>query len=152
MTKTEVMKKCHFTSDLSREQLEKLANMAEEKVFEVGEDLSKQGRIQEKLYIIVDGLVGMYLELGPMTRRQIQAASNYDVVGWSAMLPPSRSTATATAIETTKALVFSGKELLKLCEANPEIGYRLNRGLASVVANRLHHAYIQLMGVTSSQD
>lgn len=62
------------------------------------------------MYVIEDGLVGLYLELGPMTHRQIQAASNFDVIAWSAMLPPYRSTTTAKAIETTKALVFHGTD------------------------------------------
>jgi len=149
--KVEVLKKCPFFGDLTDEQLTTLANMASTKTFEVGENLAKQGRTQEKMYVIEDGLVGLYLELGPMTHRQIQAASNYDIIGWSAMLPPYRSTTTAKAIETTKVLVFNGTDLLGLCHTMPAIGCKVNRGLASVVAQRLHHAYTQLMGVTSQE-
>ena len=151
MSKIDILKKCAFFTDLTDEQLKTLANMASTQTFEVGEALAKQGRTQEKMYVIEDGLVGLYLELGPMTHRQIQAASNFDVIGWSAMLPPYRSTTTVKAIETTKVLVFHGTDLMGLCHTVPPIGCKVHRGLSAVVAQRLHHAYTQLMGVTSQE-
>ena len=148
MTKLKVLKKCPFVRDLNDEQLSEIAAISHSEVFEVGADLSKEGKTQEKLYLIEDGLVGIYLELGPMNRRQLQAASNFEVVGWSALLPPYRASATVKAIETTKVLAVNGKELLSLCDKYPEIGYKVNRGLASLIAVRLRHAFTQLMGIT----
>ena len=148
MAKLEVLKRCPFVRELNDEQLNKMAEIAHPEVFEVGESLSKQGRTQEKIYLIEDGLVGIYLELGPMSQRQLQAASNFEVVAWSAMIPPYRCMTTVKAIETTKVLAINGKELLDLCDMYPEIGYKVNRGLASVIAIRLQHAFTQLMGVT----
>ena len=148
MTKLEVLKRCPFVRELDDEQLNKMAEICHSEVFEVGESICKQGRAQEKVYLIEDGLVGIYLELGPMNQRQLQAASNFEVVGWSAMLPPYRCSATVKAIETTKILAFNGKDLLNLCDTYPEIGYKVNRGLASLIAVRLQHAFTQLMGVT----
>ena len=148
MTKLEVLKRCPFVRELNDEQLNVMAEMCDTEVFEVGESLCKQGRTQEKIYLIEDGLVGIYLELGPMNQRQLQAASNFEVVGWAALLPPYRCSATVNAIETTKVLAFNGKDLLNLCDTYPEIGYKVNRGLASLIAVRLHHAFAQLMGVT----
>jgi len=149
MTKLEVLKRCPFVRELDDEQLKVMAHMASVEVFEVGESLAKQGRTQEKIYLIEDGLVGLYIEVGPMTHRQIQAASNFEVVGWSAMLPPYRALTTAKAIETTKVVSFNGKDLVELCETNPVIGTKVHRGLASVIAVRLHNAFTQLMGVTA---
>jgi len=137
--------------ELDDEQVKQLEKMCTEETFEIGEHLGKQGRHLEKMYVIVDGLVGIYLELGPMDKRQLQAASNCEVVCWEAMIPPYRSTSTGTAIETTKALAFEGQKLLDLCFMKPEIGCKLGRGLASVVQSRLLSAYTQLMGVTSQE-
>jgi len=152
MTKIEVLKRCPYVRELDEEQLKKLADLGYSQVFEVGECLARQGRTGEKIFIIEDGLVGIYLELGPMTHRQLQAVSNFEVVGWSALIPPYRSFFTAKAIETTKVLAFDGKELLHLCDENPTIGNKVHRGLASLIAERLRHAYIQLMGVTSQEE
>lgn len=149
MGKLDVLKKCSFTSELNDGQLNELAEMCIEETFEVGEHLGKQGRLLEKIYVIVDGLVGIYLELGPMYKRQLQAASNCELVCWEAMVPPYRSTSTGTAIERTKVLAFNAKGLLDLCFTNPEMGCKLGRGLACVVALRLQSAYTQLMGVTA---
>ncbi len=148
MNKLEVLKRSPFVRELADEQLEKLAEMCYEEVYEVGECLGKQGRIEEKVFLIEDGLVGLYLELGPMSERLIQSASSYEMVGWGAMLPPYRCTVTAKAIETTRTLTFSGQELVGLCEQDPVIGYKVYRGVASVMATRLRNAYTQLMGTT----
>lgn len=148
MTKLEVLKRCPFIRELDDEQLNIMANMCHSEVFEAGGTLCKQGRTLENLYLIEDGLVGIYLEVGPMNQRQLQSASNFEVVGWGSMLPPYRSTSAAIAIETTKVLVFNGQELVNLCETHPKIGCKVHRGLASVIAVRLRHAFDQLMGVT----
>ena len=148
MTKSEILKRCPFVRELNNEQLNIMADMCYPEVFEAGECICQQGRTQEKIYLIEDGLVGIYLELGPMNQRQLQSASNFEVVGWSAMLPPYRCSATVKAIETTKLLTFNGKELVNLCETHPEIGCKVHRGLASLISVRLHHAFTQLTGVT----
>ena len=149
MEKIEVLKRCPMFRELDEEQLKIIADMATSEVYEVGESLGKQGRSQEKAFIIEDGLLGIYLELGPMMHRQIQAASNFELVCWSAILPPYRMYTTVRAIETTKVLAFNGKELAQLCQTHPPIGCKMHRSVAQTVANRLNSAYTQLMGVTA---
>jgi len=149
MEKLEVLKRCPMLRELDGEQLKTVADMATSEVYEVGDSLGKQGRSQEKAFIIEDGLVGIYLELGPMMHRQIQAASNFELVCWSGMLPPHRMFSTVRAIETTKVLAFNGRELAQLCQSHPEIGCKIHRGLAQTIATRLNSAYTQLMGVTA---
>ena len=148
MAKLEVLSRCPFVRELDEQQLKILADICVQEIYEVGEILCKQGRTQEKIFLIEDGLLGIYLEVGPMTGRLLQSASNFEVVGWSAMLPPYRAALTVKAIEATKVLAFSGKELIDLCEKNPVIGLKINRGLASLIAIRLRNAFIQMMGVT----
>jgi len=149
MKKIEVLKRCPMFRELDEKQLELIADMATSEVYEVGESLGKQGRSQEKAFIIEDGLVGIYLELGPMMHRQIQAASNFELVCWSAILPPHRMFSTVKAIETTKVLAFKGLELAQLCQNHPPIGCKIHRSVAQTIATRLNNAYTQLMGVTA---
>jgi len=151
MNKVDVLKKCALACELDDGQISTLAELCTEETFEIGEHLAKQGRHLEKIYVIVDGLVGIYLELGPMYKRQLQAASNCEVVCWEAMIPPYRSTSAGTAIEKTKALAFDGQQLVNLCFMKPGIGCKLGRGLASVVQSRLQSAYTQLMGVSAQE-
>jgi CRP/FNR family cyclic AMP-dependent transcriptional regulator len=149
MAKFDVLKRCSMVRHLSDERLKTIAKLAKEETYEVGELLVKQGRTAEKLFLIEDGLVGIYLELGPITHRMLQAASEFEVIGWTSMLPPYRARATAKAIETTSALAFRAKDLIALSEKDPGIGTEIYRGLATLIAMRLNSAFIQLMGVTS---
>jgi CRP/FNR family cyclic AMP-dependent transcriptional regulator len=151
MDKVGVLKRCPIFRELDEEQLKIVSEMTTTEVYEVGESLGRQGRSQEKAFIVEDGLVGIYLELGPMMHRQIQAASNFDLVCWSAMLPPYRMYSTVKAIETTRVMAFNGRELAQLCQAQPQIGCKMHRGVAQTVANRLHSAYTQLMGVSAQE-
>lgn len=151
MNKLEVLKRCPFVRELDNEQLKMMAQITSEEVYEAGDNLVKQGRTIDKLFVIEEGLVGIYLEVGPMNLRMLQSASNFEVVGWSSMLPPYRASNTVKAMETTKAVVFNAKELMDMCEANPIIGLKVHRGLASVVAVRLRNAFTQLMGVTDTE-
>ena len=149
MEKIDVLKRTPYIRELEDEHLKILATMCRSRTFQAGERLVRQGKTQEHIYVIEDGLVGIYLELAPTVRRQIQAAANFEVVGFSAMLPPYRARSTAIAIETTRALAFNGKELAGLCASNPKMGCLIHRGLASLIALRLQYAYTQLIGVAS---
>ncbi len=148
MDTIEVLRKSDLFRGLNDEQLRVLEKMATPCVFEPGTIINKQDTKLDNVYLIEEGLVAIFLELGPLTERQLQAASNFETFGWSAMIEPHISTATAKAIEKTKALAFNGKELCDLCITQPELGCRISRAVARVVAARLHSAYNQLLGVT----
>ena len=130
-------------------QLREVEKMCEYEEFEAGTIICKQGFKEEKFYVVEYGTVGIILEVGPLAQRQVQAVTDFDVFGWSAMLDPYICTATVKALEKTRALAFDGQELSALCVTKPEIGCRVSRSIARVVAMRLRQAYIQLLGVTS---
>jgi len=144
----ELLRKSDFFRGLNDEQLRVLEEMATPHVFEPGTIIHKQGTKLNNVYLIEEGLVAIFLEIGPLSERQLQAASNFEFFGWSAMIEPYTSTATAKAIEKTKALAFNGKKLCDLCLAKPELGCRICRAVAYVLSTRLHSAYNQLLGVT----
>jgi CRP/FNR family cyclic AMP-dependent transcriptional regulator len=148
MDKLEVLRKSDLFGGLSDEQLGVVEKMCTAQVFEPGAIICKQDRKEERVYVIEEGLVGIILEVGPLSQRQIQAASNFETVGWSAMIEPHVCTATAKAVEKTKVLAFTGQELCDLCLTKPDIGCKVCRAVARVVAARLRHAFTQCLGVT----
>ena len=148
MDTIEVLRKSDLFRGLNDEQLRVLEKMATPCVFEPGTIINKQGTKLDNVYLIEEGLVAILLELGPLSERQLQAASNFEILGWSAMIEPHISTATAKAIEKTKVLAFNGKKLCDLCLTKPELGCIICRAVAHVLATRLHSAYNQLLGVT----
>ncbi|OGN90723.1 MAG: hypothetical protein A2Z70_03720 [Chloroflexi bacterium RBG_13_48_17] len=149
MGKLKVLRKCDIFRALDDKQLREAERMCDYEEFQAGTIICKQGNKEEKLYIIEHGTVGIILEAGPLAQRQVQAVTNNEVFGWSAMLDPYVCTATVKALENTKVLAFNGQELSGLCITRPEIGCRISRGVARVVASRLRQAYAQLLGVTA---
>lgn len=147
MKKFEVLKKSELFRDLGDEQLTLIEKMCTAREFEAGTIICKQGAIGDKTFVIEEGLVGIILEVGPLAQRQVQAATNFETFGWSSMIEPYVSTATVKALEKTKVLAFNGRELCGLCNHDPEIGCKICRGVARVIAERLRQAYIQLLGV-----
>lgn len=149
MSRTDVLAKCELFRELSADQLGVVEKMCSAQEFEAGAIICKQGRQQDHVYVIEEGAAVIVLEVGPLAQRQVQAASQYEVLGWSGMVDPKTCTATAKATKKIKLLAFSGEELCSLCLNHPEIGCRICRGMARVLGKRLRQAYVQLLGVTS---
>ena len=148
MNKLDILRKCDLFHGLTDEELRVIEKLCTAKVFEAGAIICKQGKALNKIHVIEEGLVGIIREVGPLAQRQVQAASKFDVVGWSALVEPRVCTATVKAIQRTKVLSFDKQDIDNLCSTHPELGCKVSSGLARVVARRLTEAYTQLLGVT----
>lgn len=148
MNKIEVLKRSDLFRELDDEHLALVAEIGTQKVFDAGTIIHRQGAVADLIHVIEEGLVGIILEVGPLAERQVQAATNFESYGWSAMVPPYTRTATAKALERTKVIVFNGRELTAFYTTHCEVGFQVMQAVARVIANRLHQAYIQLLGVT----
>ena len=149
MDKLEVLKKSDLFRGLNDEQLRAMKDICTTEVYEPGAIIHKQGEVVYKLYIIEEGLVAIIVEMGPMSQRQLQAASNFETFGWSAAIPPHISTATVKAIERSKVLSIHRTDIVNLCSTDCKLGCILYREIARVVAERLHALFMQCLGVTS---
>ena len=147
MERIEVLRRSDIFHYLDEKELRMVEAMCTPEVFEAGTIICKQDREENRVYVIEEGLVSILLELGPTDKRQIQAASNFECIGWSATIPPFNSTATAKALERTKTLAFDGKELRNLIDTNPKLCAEIAGGVAYVISQRLRSAFSQLMGV-----
>jgi len=147
MDKVEVLKRSDLFRDLDNDQLGVVAKMCEAREFEAGVIICKQGKADGKAYVIEEGLVGIILEVGPLAQRQVQSACRFETFGWSGLVEPYTYTATVKAIQRTKAWEFKGQNISELCKTVPEIGCKVSRATARIVADRLRQAYIQLLGV-----
>ncbi len=67
-----------------------------------------------------------------------------DILGWSALVEPHRTTASAVARRETALASISAPELRALCAETPLLGYRLMRGIAKLLAHRPECTCVQL--------
>jgi CRP-like cAMP-binding protein len=143
----EVLRRSDIFHYIEEDELKLVEKMCTPKVFEAGTIICRQDREEENIYVIEEGLVSIILELGPMEKRQIQTAANFECFGWSATIPPFRCTSTVKALEKTRVLSFNGKELRNLIYTNPKLCAEVAGGVAYVISQRLRAAFSQLMGV-----
>ncbi|MFC2122767.1 cyclic nucleotide-binding domain-containing protein [Bacteroidota bacterium] len=148
MNKQEVLARSDMFRYLDDEEIKVVAEMGTAEVIEAGTVLCKRGYEADKLYVIEEGLVAILLELGKFDQRQIQSASNFETVIWSALIPPHVCTTTVKAVEKTKVFAFNGQDLRSLIDTNPRLYAKISDGLGFVVRGRLRSAFEQLMGVT----
>lgn len=148
MPRRALLHKSDLFADLSKDELELVAGISEERRVDTGTVICKQGTVEENIYVVESGSVAIVLEVGYNSNRQVQAASHFESCGWSAMVEPFISTATIKATEKTKLLSVPGEDLRRLCESHPEMGNKIYHAVARVVAKRLRQAYDQLLGIT----
>jgi CRP-like cAMP-binding protein len=148
MDKIEILKRSDLFRELDDEHIALVAELGAERVFDAGTTIHKQGVAADLIYVIEEGLVGIILEVGPLSQRQIQAAAHFESFGWSAMIPPYARTTTVNALEQTQVVAFDGRELAAFCTTHSEVGFNIMQAVARVIAERLRQAYIQLLGVT----
>ena len=149
MDKLEVLKRSDLFRELKDEQIGLIEKLCTAETYEPGTIIHRQNSMLDKIYVIEEGLVGIILEPGPLAHRHLPAACNFETFGWEGVIPPHMSTATAKTLEKTRVLAFKGQELIDLCSDNPDMSRVLYQGLARVVADRLHAAYMQCLGVTA---
>jgi len=149
MDKLEVLRRSDLFRGLNEAQLRAIKGMCTTEVYEPGALIQKQGELADKLYIIEEGLVAIIVEIGPLSQRQLQAASDFEAFGWSAAIPPHISTATVKAIERSKVLSIHRAAILDLCSTDCRLGCTVYREIARVIADRLHASFMQCLGVTA---
>lgn len=123
--------------ELNERELEQVAKAA--KIEELGEGatLTRAGKPANHLYLIVEGRASVTVE-GPGGKTvgadELEAGQ---IVGWSAVVGPYVYAATIVTLEKSKLVVFNGSKLRELFEVNNHIGYRVLKGMGTVISRRL---------------
>ncbi|OHB77572.1 MAG: hypothetical protein A2W31_01560 [Planctomycetes bacterium RBG_16_64_10] len=136
----------HFTP-IDEESLKQLAMICSERVYEPGQILFEDHEPADYLYVIVKGEVDLHYTLGSGEQRSIDTLVDGDLIVWSALVEPYRTTASGTAVKRTEVLAIEAAPLRDLCEQNTELGYRLMTQVAKALANRLEGARVQLAAI-----
>jgi CRP/FNR family transcriptional regulator, cyclic AMP receptor protein len=101
--------------------------------------------------IITRGRVALRMrvpERGPVTILTVEPG---DVVGWSSVVPPHRSTSTAVTVEETRLLVFEARQLRALLESDLALAATLYPRLLEAIGRRLSATRQQLLDLYAQQ-
>ena len=134
-------------------QLELVANLCQEVVFDVGGIIFKENSSSKELYIITQGEVEILIKqaLDSTSEKIKQSGSAIAKLrrgqsfGEVALVDEGlRSASTRAAQKETHLLVISRDKLIMLCETYPQLGYRLMYNLAADLAMKIRNTDLRI--------
>ncbi|MEJ2011467.1 MAG: cyclic nucleotide-binding domain-containing protein [Anaerolineales bacterium] len=148
----------YFTSSCDECVME-VAKICEEKTFKPGDVLFEESagliatsKIYEKgieathLLLLTKGDVDIALTLGSGEKVIVGTLVAGDLMGVSALIPPYQLTAAGIAKTGGEYIQIEAAPLRRICEENPDLGYRLMQNVAKGLMNRLQSTRVELAG------
>ncbi|HEU5205582.1 MAG TPA: cyclic nucleotide-binding domain-containing protein [Candidatus Limnocylindrales bacterium] len=134
-----------FLGGLTVSERRRLADLARPLAVEPGTVLLREGSETTELGIVRTGRVALRLTVPMRGIHTILTVEPGDVFGWSALVPPFRSTSTAVATEPTTGVVFPARALREALDRDEELAAALYPRILRTVARRLEATRLQLL-------
>lgn len=134
-----------FLGGLTVGERRRLADLARPLAVEPGTVLLREGSETTELGIVRTGRVALRLTVPMRGIHTILTVEPGDVFGWSALVPPFRSTSTAVATEPTTGVVFPARALREALDRDEELAAALYPRILRTVARRLEATRLQLL-------
>ena len=132
-------------SALQTEQLERLLSHATEAQIAAEGVIFLQDKEADAFYIVREGKVQIQVPAINGPGVEVQALGEWDVIGWSWLIPPYRWAFEAKALTPVTLLRFDGKAILQECESDSALGYALMKIFAGLMSERLRAARLRMM-------
>lgn len=152
---TDLISRYPFFADLTPEQVVLLASVAEGVTIDTGEYIFHEGDDLCCFFIVVEGAVGVVIEVPQKDDHQKMEDVIFSALGpggafaWSALVPPHKATASAKALSSCWLISFDCQKLIQLFEENFEFGYRMLMKVAQISRDRLHDTRIESLVFTA---
>jgi CRP-like cAMP-binding protein len=140
-----------FGTGLSAHARDRLVDVARIVSFPAGATLMREGDDSPFLGIVTEGRVALRMtvpERGAMTILTVEPG---DVVGWSAIVRPHRSTSTAVTTEATTLLVLDAEGLRRLLEGDLALAATLYPRILEALGRRLSATRQQLLDLYAQE-
>lgn len=134
-----------FGAGLPETARARLADLAELTSYPAGGVVIREGAPVDSLGVVVDGRLAIRLNVPGRDVVTILTVEPGDFIGWSALVPPHRSTSTIIALEATTVVTFDGAALRAALDADPELAAAVLRRVLDAVARRLAATRTQLL-------
>lgn len=141
-----------FGAGLSPEAVARLAAIAELRDIERGAVITREGQVTEAFAIVLSGRVALRTLVPERGMVTILTVEPGDVVGWSAIVPPHRSTSETVAIETVRLLELPGERLRALLRADHALAASVYPRVLQVVGRRLAATRMQLLDLFAREE
>jgi CRP-like cAMP-binding protein len=129
-----------YFAGMEKENLSELAAITERKTFPAGARIFEEGENAQFLYVIVRGQVEITYLLAKGKHIGIQTLTRGDLLVWSAIIEPYKTTSEGTAKEETQVLAIDAKRLREFFETDPYLAHALTQTVAKMLDRRLRIA------------
>jgi CRP/FNR family transcriptional regulator, cyclic AMP receptor protein len=130
---------------LSAEQRELIAGCGRNVVFASGEYLMREGNAADTFFVLRHGTVALETFVPARGPATVETLHTGDLLGWSWLVPPYRTTFDARAIESVRALAFDGACLRGKATDDAVLGRALLECFTPVIVERLQATRIRLL-------
>ena len=155
-----------FFTGLSHDQIAHIARIAEEYEVEAGTVFFSEGDNLDTFYLVQEGTVDITIGVpdrdrehkfvDQITRNMIMEQVRVSSVGvgkmfgWSAFIPPHKSTASAIASTACRVIAINCSELHAILVDEPEFAYKLALKAAQTLRSRLRDRRIESLAFVST--
>jgi len=166
MISPELLRRYDFFAGLDNDQLITLAKLADEISVEEGYYFFHEGKVVTNFYIVVEGAVGIVLEIpdqaveqpvsgqltGEIKTRDITVTTVGAgmVFGWPGIIPPHDANATAKSLAPCRAFAFDCESLQKAFEDDCDLAYKMTLNAAQIIRERLRDMQIESLSFLSN--
>ena len=132
---------------MAQDQLALIAGCAQNRVFDDGEYLMREGDPAGTFFLIRDGLVALEIFVPQRGAVRIETIASGDLVGWSWLAPPYRTHLDARALGAVHTVAFDATCLRGKADEDPALGYELMRRFIPVIVERLQATRVRMLDV-----
>ena len=133
----ELLSQVSVFSDLNRKELRKLKGIMHQREYQRGEYMFEAGQPGAAMFVITEGRLSITIDGPDDTEVEVASLGKGDFVGELALLDDSSRSASAKAVEDTRALAFFRTDLNALLQTEPVLGSKIFRKLALLIGTRL---------------
>jgi len=153
MISPELLRRFAFFAGLSRDQITTLAGFAQECSLDADEYVFRQGEELDHFYLVLDGRVDILIGVPDRAKKNpfsaqltgdidmvdvtVSSVQPGEVFGWSGLVPPHYSTASARASGDSRVVSFDCKALMEVFEKDNCFGFLMTQKIAHVIRERL---------------
>lgn len=148
-----VLQQADIFYGFSPEQLARVAEACEERLFHAGEAVFHENSASDELYLIARGEVEIVVDPSLVSDRPGEASPPATIAtlrrgqcfGEVALVDQGLRSATArVAANDTRLLVLARARVMALCEADPALGFRLMHNLAADLALKIRNTDLRI--------
>jgi CRP/FNR family transcriptional regulator, cyclic AMP receptor protein len=132
---------------MSEEHLALIAGCAQNKTFEDGAYLMREGDAADSFYAVRLGRVALEIFVPQRGAVTLETVEGGDLVGWSWLTPPYRVHIDARAVGSVHVVHFDAACLRGKADEDPELGYELMRRFIPVIVERLQATRVRMLDV-----